>query len=246
MAVSVEELIQRLNIYGRPVVFLGDGVPVYREMLAEGLKVPYSFAPSYMNRQRAAVVGALGIRYYKAGKFETAAEHRPEYLRMSQAERERAQREKSAKIIVRELKEEDAAAAAEIEYQSFPDPWSERGIMETINNPQTICLAAEKSGKVIGYLLVYTAAGEAEIARIATISEQRRHGAGSRLIEELVKLCGEKQIAKLMLDVRIGNREARAFYTRHAFIEDGVRCKFYENPAEDAVLMSRDLGGITC
>ena len=93
MAVSVEELIRRLNVYGKRVVFLGDGVPVYREILANGLKVPYFFAPSYMNRQRAAAVGALGIRYYQEGRYETAAEHKPEYLRMSQAERERAQRE---------------------------------------------------------------------------------------------------------------------------------------------------------
>ncbi len=42
MAISVEELITRLNRYGRPVVFLGDGVPVYEKLLAEGLKVPYS------------------------------------------------------------------------------------------------------------------------------------------------------------------------------------------------------------
>ena len=44
-----------------------DGVPVCKEMLAEGLKVPYWFAPSFMNRQRAAAVGALGIRYMKRG-----------------------------------------------------------------------------------------------------------------------------------------------------------------------------------
>ena len=41
MAVPVEELIRHLNVYRRRVVFLGDGVPVYKEMLAEGLKVPY-------------------------------------------------------------------------------------------------------------------------------------------------------------------------------------------------------------
>ena len=68
MAISVEELIRRLNNYGRAVVFLGDGVPVYANALEAGLKVPYSFAPAYMNRQRAAVTGALGIKYYKAGK----------------------------------------------------------------------------------------------------------------------------------------------------------------------------------
>ena len=87
--------------------------------MAEKLTVPYSFAPAYMNRQRAAVVGTLGIQYYKAGKFETAEEHRPDYLRVSQAERERAQREKEAEIIVRELKVEDSAAVAEMEQQIF-------------------------------------------------------------------------------------------------------------------------------
>ena len=121
MAVSIEELAERLNRYRRPVVFLGDGVPVYENVLAEKLTVPYSFAPAYMNRQRAAVVGTLAIQYYKSGKFETAEEHRPDYLRVSQAERERAQREKEAEIIVRELKVEDSAAVAEMEQQIFSD-----------------------------------------------------------------------------------------------------------------------------
>ena len=45
-----------------------------------------------MNRQRAASVGALALRYYRDGKLETAAEYRPDYLRMSQAERERKEK----------------------------------------------------------------------------------------------------------------------------------------------------------
>ena len=53
------------------------------------------FAPAHMNRQRAAAVGALGIKYYQEGKTETATEHRPDYLRLSQAEREKAEREKA-------------------------------------------------------------------------------------------------------------------------------------------------------
>ena len=69
MAVSIEELAERLNRYRRPVVFLGDGVPVYENVLAEKLTVPYSFAPAYMNRQRAAVVGTLAIQYYKSGNL---------------------------------------------------------------------------------------------------------------------------------------------------------------------------------
>ena len=34
-----------------------------------------------------------GVRYYAAGKTETAMEHEPDYLRLSQAERERKERE---------------------------------------------------------------------------------------------------------------------------------------------------------
>ncbi len=97
MAVSIEELGEKLCAYGREVIFLGDGVPVFCEVLAERIMADsrIAFAPAHMNRQRAAAVGALAIRYYRAGKTETAAQHQPDYLRMSQAERERRERSKA-------------------------------------------------------------------------------------------------------------------------------------------------------
>ena len=242
MAVSIEELAERLNRYRRPVVFLGDGVPVYENVLAEKLTVPYSFAPAYMNRQRAAVVGTLAIQYYKSGKFETAEEHRPDYLRVSQAERERAQREKEAEIIVRELKVEDSAAVAEMEQQIFSDSWSEKSVLETVQQKQSVCFAAEKAGHLLGYLLVYHAADEAEIARIAVQKEARRQGAAGKLMQALEHYCEEHKMEKLLLDVRESNEAARSFYTKNGFVEDGIRQGFYVNPSEDAVLMSRQLG----
>ena len=87
---AVLELAEELNRLGEKVTFLGDGVPVYRELLAENLKVEFSFAPAHINRQRAGAVAVLGGIYYQQGKTETAAEHGPDYLRLSQAERERA------------------------------------------------------------------------------------------------------------------------------------------------------------
>lgn len=94
MAVPMEELITKLNAYQQPVTFLGDGVPVFKDMIAEKLTVSYTFAPAHVNKQRAAAVAALGLVYYKEGKIQTAMEHIPDYLRVSQAERERAEREK--------------------------------------------------------------------------------------------------------------------------------------------------------
>ena len=81
-AAPIEELLEELNQRGEMVTFLGDGVPVFRELIAEKLQVPYSFAPAHVNKQRAAAVAALGSIYYKEGRTETAMEHIPEYLRV--------------------------------------------------------------------------------------------------------------------------------------------------------------------
>lgn len=91
-ALPMTDLIEELNRRGKSVIFLGDGVPVYRELIEETCRVPYSFAPAHVNKQRAAAVAALAEIYYKEGKMEDAAEHQPDYLRVSQAERERAER----------------------------------------------------------------------------------------------------------------------------------------------------------
>lgn len=104
MAVPMEEMIRKLNEYQQPVTFLGDGVPVFADMIAEKLNVPYSFAPAHVNKQRAAAVAALGLIYYKEGRTQTAMEHIPDYLRVSQAEREREERQK---------KEREAAQSGE-------------------------------------------------------------------------------------------------------------------------------------
>ena len=238
-ASPIDEVIERLNIHGRPVVFLGDGVPVYQDVIKEKMRVSFSFAPASANRQRAAVVGALGIQYYKEGRFETAMEHQPDYLRVSQAERERAEKERKAVVSIRQMKVEDAAAIAEMEHQTFSDAWSEKAILDTLRNPKTICLVAEKIGKIVGYCIVYTADDEADIARIAVLKESRRFGIASELIHALDVICWENQIQIIMLDVRVSNEDARAFYEKHGFTQDGIRENYYKNPMEDAILMSR-------
>lgn len=88
-AMDMGDLAAELNERGERVIFLGDGVPVYRTAIEEQLKAPFDFAPAQSNRQRAASVAALGAVYYAQGKTEDAAGHAPDYLRKPQAERER-------------------------------------------------------------------------------------------------------------------------------------------------------------
>lgn len=92
-AVGIDEIVADINTRGEAVVFLGDGVPVFKDYIAENLTVPYSFAPAHMNKQRAGAVAALGCCYMTEGRYETAEAHKPDYLRLSQAERERAEQQ---------------------------------------------------------------------------------------------------------------------------------------------------------
>lgn len=93
-AVSFDEIAADLNRIGRHVIFLGDGVPVFQERMAQILQVAYTLAPAHRARQSAAAVAALGSLYYAQGRMESGAEHAPVYLRLSQAEREQVEKER--------------------------------------------------------------------------------------------------------------------------------------------------------
>lgn len=100
-AVSVEELAGELNKRNREVIFLGDGVPVYRKVLDELVKVPHTYAPGHLSLQRAATTAVLAcLRYEKEREacLVSADDFRPEYLRKSQAERQKEEAELHGKM----------------------------------------------------------------------------------------------------------------------------------------------------
>lgn len=88
----LSDVIGEINSRGETVTFLGDGVPVHKDTIQEQVKVPFTFAPMHLAVQNASAVGFLACEYFRAGKTVTAAELVPDYLRMSQAEREREER----------------------------------------------------------------------------------------------------------------------------------------------------------
>lgn len=96
-AAGIDEIVAQVNRRERAVTFLGDGAAVSAPYIRQYCSVPYTFAPAHLNKQRASSVAVLAMEYYREGKTQTAASHRPEYLRMSQAERERMEAERDRK-----------------------------------------------------------------------------------------------------------------------------------------------------
>lgn len=97
-ALELTEIIEKINDINKEVVFLGDGVEAYKTQIEELTKVPYVFAPSHLSKQRAGAVGALAVKYYSENQVQTAMGHVPVYLRLSQAERELAEKQKNESV----------------------------------------------------------------------------------------------------------------------------------------------------
>ena len=87
-ALGIDELTDELLQSGEEVIFLGDGVPVFRDVIIEKLGDAAAFAPAHLSRQRAASVAVLGGEMYLQGETVSSDEFAPVYLRKSQAERE--------------------------------------------------------------------------------------------------------------------------------------------------------------
>lgn len=90
---SIDEVISIAEESGRKVVFLGDGVPVYREKI-EGHE-NFIIAPQHCNMQKASTVAALAFNYANEGKAVKCDNFAPFYLRKSQAERELEEKKKA-------------------------------------------------------------------------------------------------------------------------------------------------------
>ncbi|MBQ7246819.1 MAG: tRNA (adenosine(37)-N6)-threonylcarbamoyltransferase complex dimerization subunit type 1 TsaB [Lachnospiraceae bacterium] len=229
MAVPVDELTAMIR--GRylsdiPVMFLGDGVPVFKERIAEALGRHAAFAPPHLSRQDAASVAVLGALMYERGEYTGADDFSPRYLRQSQAEREYVE--------VRPATVDDLDDIAAMERETFPDAWSKESVAPYIDSSIYGVLTARRKGSFVGYAIYQNVAGEGELFRIAVDKGCRRSGIGRRLMT----VMEEKAPADLWsLEVRSGNHAAIGLYESMGYRQTRVRQDYYRDPAEDALIM---------
>ena len=100
-----------------------------------------------------------------------------------------------------------------------------------------ITLVVEQDASVVGFIVGRQVEDEWEIENIAVTGTARRRGLGSRLVGELLDLVRSRGGKSVFLEVRESNRAARSLYEKWAFIEVGRRKMYYQNPAEDALVL---------
>ena len=97
----------------------------------------------------------------------------------------------------------------------------------------------EEKDQILGYCSMMTVLDEGDILNVAVKKDRQKEGIGQFLVDSVLRIAGMQGIKLVHLEVREGNGIARRLYERLGFKEDGLRKNYYENPVENAVLMTK-------
>lgn len=142
---------------------------------------------------------------------------------------------------MRPVRPGDLPALLRIEREAFPVPWSERAFRMVMRRDPGAVLVAERSGRVAGYAALWVGADEAELADLAVAPEHRRRGVGRTLLRACLGEAAARGASEVFLQVRESNGPARSLYREAGFREAGRRTGYYRAPAEDALVLMREI-----
>jgi [ribosomal protein S18]-alanine N-acetyltransferase len=153
----------------------------------------------------------------------------------------------SAETEIRRMAHADVLAIVGIE-QSVPGaPHWPRSLYEEallVGSPRprlALVATVPATGEIAGFIIASLIAPEAELESIAVAESAQRSGIGRRLMQALATELRGQGIAELHLEVRASNLPAIRFYESENFKQIGVRSRYYADPEEDAVLMTRHI-----
>jgi ribosomal-protein-alanine N-acetyltransferase len=147
-------------------------------------------------------------------------------------------------IMLRRAEVADLDAVVAIERASFTDPpWSHDSFTALVDSPRAYFMVAceAPAGPVVGYVVAWFVADEAEIANLAVAPPRRTRGVGARLLDAALTEAHANGARVVHLEVRDSNAAARALYGSRGFSAVGRRRRYYRDPVEDALLLRRDL-----
>ncbi|MES1197605.1 MAG: GNAT family N-acetyltransferase [Pseudomonadota bacterium] len=128
---------------------------------------------------------------------------------------------------------EAAAELAQLHARAFDTAWSAADIAKLLENPTAYAVIASEN-EPQGFILAWSAAGDAEILTLAVIPEARRKGVGLGLVNAACAAALVRGAAAMSLDVAADNAPARALYAKLGFEEAGLRPRYYRRPQGDA------------
>ena len=141
--------------------------------------------------------------------------------------------------MIRQFTLGDEKGIAALEKECFSSPWSENAILESYNS-DTKFFVFEENETILGYAGLQTVLDEGYVTNIAVTKLARGRGIGKALINTLIDFGKDKKLAFISLEVRQSNIPAISLYTKCGFKDMGKRKNFYQNPIEDAKILTKE------
>ena len=141
-------------------------------------------------------------------------------------------------LTIRPLTYADLAEVLAIERRAFPTPWSLAMFVLELSKGSSICLAAVRGQRLVGYLVCSRYDEVWHLMNVAVDDRLRRRGIGSALMARLFQEA-DRPGACYTLEVRPSNAVAIAMYERFGFERAGLRRGYYHDNREDALIMWR-------
>jgi len=144
--------------------------------------------------------------------------------------------------VIRAATLDDLDAISVTENRVFPRPWSRETFQELLGRPGAgVLLAIRPENRVVGHVVYWAVAGEAEIGNVAVLPGDQGRGIGGRLVDTVLAELSQVGVGKVFLEVRESNEAALRLYGRRGFKRIGRRSGYYEMPREDALIMSKEM-----
>ena len=136
----------------------------------------------------------------------------------------------------------DLEAVLQIERASFVNPWTrEMYLAELENRGVSFCFVARDSvHQVVGFCSFWRVLDELHINNLAVTPPARGGGAGTALLQAVLREGARMGARRATLEVRRSNDAARRLYERLGFSVAGVRRAYYTSPVEDALVLWRE------
>ena len=136
---------------------------------------------------------------------------------------------------IENMKAEHINEVENIEKICFAHPWSKADLERQLNLDTSHFAVATLDGNVVGYMGLQIFSGEGYVTNVAVLPEYRRQGIAKMLIEKQL----QNEMSFITLEVRESKLPAIKLYESCGFENVGIRPKFYTNPTENAIIMTK-------
>lgn len=136
---------------------------------------------------------------------------------------------------------EDGSVLSDLHRQCFAEAWSAQDFLEMLVSPGVTGWIAELSAKAAGFVVVRTAADEAEILTLGVIEAARRRGIARLMLEAAGRHVRLEGANAIFLEVETGNAPARALYSGLGFRQVGRRPAYYGGGRAAGLILRADL-----